>query len=133
MDFLKDLLEDKSATMISSLLGKAGFSAGQAEAFVPPAARSVLDAVKSRAGQAGLAELASNPEAVAGAVDIAGLADEAGISREKAASGLEAVLPIILGVLRDKAGSLGSLGSLLGGGGEAVGAISGMAGKLFGK
>ncbi len=132
MDFLQQLLQDKSAAMVSSLLGKAGFSAGQAEVFVPSAASSVLDAVKRRAGEASLAEIATDPGSVADGVDIAGLADQVGISREKAVSGLEAVLPIILGVLRDKAGGLGSLGSLLGGG-NAAGAVSGMAGKLFGK
>ncbi len=139
MDFLKDIIQEKGADLAGGLVDKLGFSAEQAETFVPEAAGSVFDAVKENAGELDLAELASNPGPLVDKIDVGALAEKVGISSSQVTSGLGAIVPTLLSLLQEKAGGLSGLTSMLGGQGlgkalgGGLGDIGGAAGKLFGK
>lgn len=139
MDFLKQILDEQGAELAGSLVTNLGFGAEQAQAFVPEAATSVFDAVKEKAGDLDLSDLASNAGTLVNSVDAGALAERVGIEPSQATSGLGAIVPSLLTALQEKAGGLSGLTSMLGGGeglGKALGGIPGagnLAGKLFGK
>lgn len=132
MDFLKDLIREKGGDMVANLMQN-GFNKEQAGSFVPEAGQSVMDALTGGDGfdLEDLGKL-SNISALMGKIDLGGLAAKVGIGQGQAKSGMESILPMLLGGMQEKAGALGGLASLLGGGG-GLGALGGLAGKLFGK
>ena len=124
MDLIKSLIADKGGELVSQLIDKSGFSTEQAEAFVPEAFSSVVDAVKGGA----------NPEDEGGLleqIDIGNLASKVGIDTEAASGGLSTILPMVMSLLGEKAGGLGALTSLLGGGDGIAGKLTGLAGGLL--
>lgn len=136
MDFLQDILREKGGDLAAGLVEKAGFSTEQARSFLPEAASSVFDVAKAKAGDLDLSDLAGSTESLVGGVDVGALAQKVGIDSSKASSGLQALVPMLLSALGQKAGGLSQLSSLLGGEGigKALGGatdIGGMAGKLF--
>lgn len=138
MDILKDILKEKGSELAGGLVGKLGFSAEQAQAFVPEAAASIFDVVKEKGAALDLSDPASSASSLVDGVDAGALADKVGIDSSQATSGLGAIVPILLSALQEKAGGLSGLTSMLGGEGldKALGgasAISGAAGKLFGR
>jgi hypothetical protein len=144
MDFLETILKEKSGDLIGALTSKAGYSAGEAERFVPAAGSSVVQAMKSQAGSLDLDDLqnAANLGQIMKGVDIAGLAKKVGITPEQSAKGLTAMLPLVLGFMKDHGeglkGLLGMLGGADGGLGDALGGLKGAGGlkglgKLFGR
>ncbi len=138
MDFLKEILEEKGAELAGGLVEKLGFSPDQAQAFVPEAAGSLLDVVKTKAGELDMSDLASNADTLVDGVDADALAGKFGIEASQARGALGALVPSLLSALQEKAGGLSGLTSLLQGEGlgkalSGVGALGGAAGKLFGK
>lgn len=138
MDFLKDILEEKGAELAGGLVEKLGFNADQARAFVPEAAQSVFDVAKERAGDLDFSDLTGSAGSLIDGVDTGALATKVGIDSSQAKSGLSAIVPTLLSALKEKAGGLSGLTSMLGGKdlGDALGGISsasGTIGKLFGK
>lgn len=139
MDFLGALLEEKQPALVQTLTGETDLSPDEAERFVPEAGSAVVDALASHGGELDLDNLdgSGNVESLLGMIDIAGLAGRTGLSPEKAAGGLLAVLPMILGFLGIKAGGgqglLSVLGSLGGGAGDMLGGLGKLGGGLFGK
>jgi hypothetical protein len=133
MDFVKQVLSDKGGEFIRQLTGQLGFSAEQAESFVPAAIQKVLGLAQS--GNLDVAGLLGglNLAEVISKVDTQGLASTAGIDQATATRGLESLLPGLVSALKEKAGDAGSLMSLLGeeGAGGLVGAAGKLAGKLF--
>ena len=134
MDFLGALLEEKKATLVQALTGQTDLAPAEAELFVPEAGSAVIDAVASNLGELDLDNLdaAGNTASLLGKIDIGGLATRTGLSPEKAAGGLSAIMPMILGFLSSKAGSGGGLMSALGGLGGGAGDMLGGLGKLGG-
>jgi hypothetical protein len=126
MDLIKSLIKEKGGDLVSHLTEKAGFNAEQAEAFVPEAFTSVMDAVKGGAD-------AKDTDGLLGKIDLAGLASKVGIDSGMAKGGLTAILPMIMSLLGSKAGGLGAITSMFGGGGDVAGKLGGLAGGLFGK
>ena len=134
MDILKNLLGDNTADLVSGLVNKAGFSEGQAKAFVPEAASSVVDAVKGAGGDIDFEDMGNAAQTVMGKVDVSALAGKVGIGTEQVQKGLSAIVPTLLNLFQEKAGGAAGMMSMLGGLGEGgLGKIAGGLGKLFGK
>ena len=133
MDFLKNILGDNTADLVSGLVDKAGFSANQAQAFVPEATSSVVDAVKG-AGDLDFSNMGAATQTVMDKVDVSALAGKVGIGAEQAQNGLGAIVPSLLQLFQEKAGGAAGIMSMLGGLGEGgIGKAVGGLGKLFGK
>lgn len=138
MDFLKEILDDKGAELIAGVIEKAGIGTDKAEAFVPEAARSAFDVFKDKADDLDLSDIGGSARSLIDGIDVNGLADKVGIDARQAASGLDNLLPGLLGAINDKAGALGGLQSIAGllkgdGLADALGGVGHLAGKLFGK
>ncbi|MGH0034528.1 MAG: hypothetical protein ACQGVK_05835 [Myxococcota bacterium] len=133
---IEGLLKQHSAELVGALAGQSELDEGEAKALVPPALSGIgealggggIDLAGLLGGQGGAGELL-------GRLDVGGIAAAAGLGEDRARSGLESLIPIVLSLLGDKAGGAEGLASLLGGAGgsDAMGAIGGLAGKLFGK
>jgi len=129
VEILKNLISDHGSSLMSSLT-ESGFSADQAEKFLPEAAQGMSDAISG----GGISEILSGGDegsmasALMGKMDIEGIASKAGIDSSLASNGLTALVPKVLAMLNAEGGGLSSL---LGGGG--IGGVAGMAGKLFNK
>lgn len=137
MDFLNEILKDKGAEMASALTSKAGFSADQAEKFVPEAGSSAVEALKSKASSLDMENLASpgNISSILGGIDIGALAGKVGVTADQGSKGLTTMLPMLLGLMGSKAKGMAGMMSMLGLGGGAAGAadkLKGLGGKLFG-
>lgn len=128
MDLVRELLEAKSGELVRQLTGQAGFEEETARQFVPAAGSATLEAMKARAGDLDLGQLASssNVSVLLDQIDFGALASRVGISTDEAASGLGAILPLILGFLGDKAGGRGGLGGLL----DLAGGLGGASDRL---
>ena len=133
MGIVDELISSQGGALLESLTGQAGFSAQQAEKFLPAATEQVVGQVKgggfdltSLLGGDGVASLISK-------LDIASLASQAGIGEALASSGLQSLVPVLLSALKGKAGGAEGILSLLGGddAGGALGAVGKLAGGLF--
>ena len=121
MGTLQDVLSEHGADWIRKLVAQTDMGQGQAETFLPVAAKAVnalleggeLD-LSSLLGGGGLDDLLEK-------LDLGALAGAADVDRGTAARGLETIGPELLGALS-------------GGGqaGELLGAAGGLAKKLFG-
>jgi len=135
MGILDEILEDKGSELSGALVEKAGFSGEEAQSFLPPAVGKVLEAVGGGGVDIGALMGAGGIQSLLAKIDLGSLASESGVEASKASSGLQAMLPLLMSALRDKAGGAEGILSLLGGGsaGGALGAVRGLAGKLFGR
>jgi len=132
MDPLKILLQEVSPKLVSALTERSGFSTGQAEAFVPAAAKSALDFIRNQSDQLDLDDLPGLASRLASGIDENELASQAGVAASEAQNGLETVLPQLLASAEQKArlfGGLGAVSKMLDGGSSGLG---GFASKLFG-
>lgn len=140
MDLLQNLLKEKGGDLVGALTGSAGFGKPEAERFVPAAGSSMLDAFKSQAGSLDLDDIqnAANVGKIMQGIDIGGLAKQVGITPEQSAKGLAAIMPMVLGFMKEHGDSLSGLLGMLGGGadgpdvGDALGKLKGL-GKMFGR
>ncbi|MBT8335201.1 MAG: DUF937 domain-containing protein [Gemmatimonadetes bacterium] len=132
MNFLKNLLGDSASGLVSSLVSKAGFTADEAQAFVPEATTSVVGAVKTT-GDIDLSNLGAAAQKVMGDIDVPALAKRAGIGPDQAQGGLTAIVPTLLQIIQEKAGGAGGLMSMLGGVTQGGGGMLGGLGKMLGK
>lgn len=133
MDFLAGILKEHSGDLVSKLTEHAGFTEDQAERFVPEAGEAVLASLKDGGSEVDLESPATSErsiESLLGGIDADALASKVGIPSEQSIGGLKAILPMLLSLISSKAGALGGLTSLMGGGER--GAASGMMGKLGG-
>ncbi len=135
MDIIQSVLTDKAGDLLGALKGDAGYTAEQANAFLPEAGNAVGEAMKTVAPKLDMTDLASTPNvgAILGAVDVSGLARRSGVSAEQGTAGLNALIPMVLGFIGQKGLDAGSLLSLLGIGDDsgALGGLKDLAGKLF--
>lgn len=128
MDLLNDFLKTKGPELTQLLTGKLGFSATQAQGFLPPAAQKIFDLVKSGGVDVNKL-LGGDVSQLLSKLDVAALGQAVGVDAAKAGSGVQAIVDAALKMLKDK----GGLSGLLGDKGGALGQAAGLAGKLFGK
>jgi len=135
MDIVKQLLADQAGPLVEKLTGQLGFSAEQAQGFVPAAVTQLIEVVKG--GGIDLAGLlgGGDPSALVDQVDTGALAQAAGVDATKAKQGLQSIAPSILEKLGESAGGAQGLLSMLGGEGAGglLGKASGLATGLFKK
>lgn len=130
MELVQQLLSEKGGEIIQNLTGRLGFSAEQAERFVPAALKSVLGLLQGGKLDAGALLGGSGEADVLAKIDTEGLAREAGVAAAQVPGGLQSLLPTLVSALQDKGGAAAVL-SLLGG--EGSGGILGAAGKIAGR
>lgn len=136
---LETLLKEHGGELLSSLTGGTGLDTSQAESLLPPALSGIgealsgggfdLGALLGGGGQTGVSDLL-------GKLDIGQIAGAAGLDEGQTKNGLASLIPAVLGLLGNQAGGVDGLMSMLGGGDAksgALGALGGIAGKLFGK
>lgn len=127
MDILKELISSKGAGLMTELAGK-GFSAEQAEKFIPEAGSRIMDALPGLdLGSLLKSDTSTQISSVIGNIDIAALAGKLGLDAGLAQGGLEKLIPIAMSFLKDNEAAAGLLGML---GGKA-GGLAGLAKGLF--
>jgi hypothetical protein len=135
LDIVKQLLAEQAGPLVEKLTGQLGFSAEQAQRFVPAAVAQLIEVVKG--GGFDVAGLlgGGDPSALVDEVDTGALAQAAGLDATQATAGLQSIAPSILAKLGESAGGAQGLLSLLGGEGTGglLGKASGLAGGLFKK
>ena len=110
-----------------------GFTADQAQQFLPEAAQGMSDAISG----GGISEFLSGGDegdmasTIMGKIDIESIASKIGIDSSLASDGLTALIPQVLAMMNSGGGGLSALLGSEGGGG--IGHVVGMAGKLFNK
>lgn len=132
MEFIQQFMKEQGAGVVSGLVSKLGISSEQSEQFLPAAVQKILDAVKSGGFDLGALAGGGGISSLIAKIDTAGLASEVGVDEAKASAGIEAVAPPLLASLKEKAGGVGDILSMLGS--ETGGLLSGagkFAGKLF--
>ena len=130
MEILKNLISEHGASLMSTLTDS-GFTADQAQQFLPEAAQGMSDAI----GDGGISELLSGGDeggmasTIMSKIDVESIASKIGIDPSLASNGLTALIPKVLAMMNAEGGGLSSL--LSGGGGGIIGRVTGMVGKLF--
>jgi len=116
-----------------STLTESGFTADQAQQFLPEAAQGISDAISG----GGISEMLSGGDeggmvsTIMSKIDIEGIASKVGIDSSLANNGLTELIPNVLALINTEGGGLSSL--LGSGGAGGIGRIAGMVGKLFNK
>jgi uncharacterized protein YidB (DUF937 family) len=132
MEIIKNLISEHGSTLMSTLT-ESGFTADQAQQFLPEAAQGMSDAISG----GGISELLGGGDAgdmvstIMDKIDIESIASKVGIDSSLASSGLTALIPKVLAMMNTEGGGVSSL--LGGEGGGISGSVAGMAGKLFNK
>jgi len=110
MDLIQNFMDKESGSIISELISR-GFSAEQANRFLPEALATLVQSLKAAdfadlfgsASSGGLARLLDS-------VDITGLASRTGVDSSNAKTGLNAVIPRLIAFVKDNQGLSGLLG-----------------------
>jgi len=132
MEILKNLISEHGSTLISTL-SESGFTADQAQQFLPEAVQGISDAIDG----GGISELLGGDDAagiastILSKIDAESIASKVGIDSSLVSNGLTAVIPKILALINPEGGGLSSLLGSEGAGG--IGRIAGMIGKFFNK
>jgi hypothetical protein len=132
MEIIKNLISEHGSTLMSTLT-ESGFTADQAQQFLPEAAQGMSDAISG----GGISELLGGGDAgdmvstIMDKIDIESIASKVGIDSSLASSGLTALIPKVLAMMNTEGGGVSSL--LGGEGGGISGSVAGMADKLFNK
>ena len=132
MEILKNLISEHGPSLISTLTEN-GFTADQAQQFLPEAAQGVSGAISD----GGISELLSGGDesviasTIMNKIDIESIASKVGIDSSQASSGLTTLIPKVLALINTEGGGLSSL--LDSGNAGGFSRIVGMARKLFGK
>lgn len=121
MDIAK-LITDHGPALAAQLTGKAGFTPGQATAFLPLIAGKVMEVLKG--GQFDIASLLGGGDAggLIGKLGIGDIAKQVGVDESKATAGAQAIVPGIVGALNKQPGGLSGLlgGATAGGAGDLL-------------
>jgi len=130
MEILKNLISEHGSSLMSTLT-ESGFTADQAQQFLPEAAQGMSDAISG----GGISELLSGGDegglasTIMSKIDVEGIASRVGIDPSLASNGLTALIPKVLAMINSEGGGLSSL--LGSGGGGGIAGVAGMMGKLF--
>lgn len=98
MEFLEDIIRDRTPDLRAGLRARAGFSDAQAERFLPAAAARFVTAITSDRSSLDYSDLtsAANVEAISDAIDIDVLAGATGVSPYEGRRGLRALTRMLL-------------------------------------
>ncbi len=131
MEILKDLLMNNSSELVNTL-SESGFSAEQAQEFIPEAAQGVQQALSDGGGDLLSMLGGGDTEGIVSTllekVDIAGIASRLGLDESMVNTGLETLLPRALEIMNEQGSGLSSL---LGGEGGVLGGIAKLGSKFF--
>ncbi|MEN8129568.1 MAG: hypothetical protein ABFS45_05105 [Pseudomonadota bacterium] len=131
MDIFKDLLMNNRSELVDTL-SEAGFSAEQAQEFIPEAAQGVQQVLSGGGGDLLSLLGGGDSEGIVSAllekVDIAGIASRLGLDESMVNTGLETLLPRALEIMNEQGSGLSSL---LGGEGGILGGIAKLGSKFF--
>ena len=134
---IEAILREHGGELLGALQGAGGLSTDQAERLLPPAIAGLGGALSS--GDVDVRSLLGGGDvsSLLARLDVDSIAAQAGIEEGEARGGLRALIPVALSLLGDKAGGAEGLLSMLGGGSQggvsgALGAATGLAGRLFG-
>lgn len=138
---LEQLLKEHGSELLSSITQGSDLDATQAQGLLPPALENIAEVVKGGAGGFDLGSLLGGKQdamtGLLGQLDLGKIAGQAGLSESQTQGGLQSLLPAVMSLLGEKSGGAAGLLSMLGGGGDdtggTLGALGGLAGKLFGK
>ena len=134
---IESILREHGGELLGALTGSGGLSSDQAESLLPPALGGIGDALSSGDLDLGALLGGGDVSSLLGQLDLGGIAAQAGLDEGQTRGGLQALIPVALSLLGDKAGGAEGLPSMLGGGSAggaagALSAVSGLAGRLFG-
>ena len=115
MDLIQNFMDKESGSIISELISQ-GFSAEQANRFLPEALATLMQGLKGAdfadlfgsANSDGLTSLSDS-------VDFAALSARTGVDSSNAETGLKALIPCLIAFLKDNRGLPGLLGEQAGG------------------
>jgi hypothetical protein len=137
---LDQLLKEHGGELIAAITQGSELNASQAESLLPPALGQITDLVEGGGGGIDLTDLLGGGSGAVSALleklDIVQIASAAGLDQSQTQGGLASLIPVVMSLLGDKAGGVDGLLSMLGGDGSSgsgLGALGGIAGKLFGK
>lgn len=125
MDIIKELISSQGGKLVEQLT-QSGFSAEQADQFIPEASNSIIDAIKDK-GVGAIAD--GSASSLMDSININGLASKLGIESGLAQNGMQSILPIVLSFLQNKSGGLSGVLSMLGG--KDAGGLANMAKGFF--
>jgi hypothetical protein len=121
MDLIEELLGSKGAGLLNELTDR-GFTAEQAQKFLPQAGQYVLGAMRaSHLPSLLTADVGTAASSLLDTMDIAGLAARVGLDVGVTRGGLERLIPVALGFLKGNSRAAALLGLLGGGGVSRVG------------
>lgn len=133
-EMVQKLIQERGPELVQSLVSKVGFSAEEAQGFLPVAVEKLMAALQGGGldfgellGGGGVASLLSK-------LNTREIAADSGLDEAKAEAGLGELVPNVLSALKEQSGGAEGLLSALGGGKSdgLLGAAGGLAGKLFG-
>jgi hypothetical protein len=129
MEILKDFLTNNSPALVNTL-SEAGFSAQQAEEFIPEVGQSVQDAFSGGdlISLLGGSDTDSIVNTLLEKVDIETIANKLGLDESMVSSGVETLIPKVMELINQDGGGLSSL---LGGEGGLLGGIARLGSRLF--
>lgn len=128
MNLIYNLMGDKSAELIEQLTG-AGLGAEQAEDFLPDALKSVIGGLQQVDVQALMGvDSDTQTSSLMSKIDIAALAGHLGGDGALASNGLQAIIPRVLGFLKDNPAAASLLGMA---GDKGMPGLAGMTKGLF--
>ncbi len=130
LDVIQGLLQNHQGELVGQLEEKAGFGTDEAKSFLPPALEQIGQALGAGGIDLGALLSGDGLGALLSKIDVGAIANQSEVDAPKAKSGLEALVPMVLSLLKQEGGGLEGLLGKLGGGG-AAGALGGLAGKLF--
>jgi len=132
MEILKNIISEHGPSLLSTLT-ESGFTADQAQQFLPEVAQGISEAISG----GGISEMLSGGDeggmasTIMSKIDIESIASKVGIDSTLANNGLTSLIPKVLAMMNTEGGGLSSL--LGSGGGGAIGRFAGMIGKFFNK
>jgi hypothetical protein len=137
---LDELLQEHGSELIAAITKGSELDAGEAKQLLPPAVGQISEVLQGGGGGIDLGALLGGSGGAVSSLlenlDVAQIANAAGIDRARAEGGLASLIPVVVSLLGEKSGGLDGLLSMLGGDGGSgpdLGALGGIAGKLFGK
>ena len=118
MEIIENLISEHGSSLMSTLT-ESGFTADQAQQFLPEAAQGMSDAISG----GGISEFLSGGDegdmasTIMGKIDIESIASKIGIDSSLASDGLTALIPQVLAMMNSGGGGLSALLGSEGGGG----------------
>ena len=105
---------DRAGDAIQGLVGQAGFSTEQAQGFLPVVIQKVVELVQGGGLDLG-ALLGDGGSSLLSRLNAGEIATQTGVAESQASSGIEALVPVLLGALSSRSGGVEGLLSSLGG------------------